>query len=399
MLGPSVSVDTEPADAAHDELRRFVALRVLQEGYDLTADRERADARVLVRVRDEGTEIQVQGAAATRSFAVEPGPAALQRLEVLHRALIGIEAVARVEPDAERDPGVSLSLSEPSDRAESLMAAVVAAALADGRRVTTDAHPDDTLVCITPRGDLAEVAVGPAVDGCAPATAVVSLQDDVDASARDVMQQTQASSWILPEPPEGKESFEAQPEPPPEAPAVVPVEATLRRDEEVPLQGPARAGLRLGMEGGIVARAPTVDASFRARVRAGAYDGMGGRLELGVIPSSNEKIQVVDTVLAVGPDWQHRIGKRGGVHVAATLGADIHTYAVDSWSAADVSWVCGLPVAASVELRGETRMHLSVLPEVSGVATSHAVNDGEVWRRSAWRIGAAVGFSYGWRIE
>ena len=397
MLGPTVSVDAEPADAARDELRRFVALRVLQEGYDVTADRERADARVHVRVREEGTEVSVQGATATRSFAVEPGPAALQRLEVLHRTLIGIEAVAQPDPEAIREPGLSLSLSEPSDQAEPLMAAMVAAALADGRRVTTDAHPDDTLVCITPRGELAEIAIGPAVDGCAPATAVVSLTDDVDASARDVVQQSQAPALVLPEP--SPPPAEPRADPIVEDASVPPPDVGLRRDDEVPLQGPPRAGLRLGMEGGIVARAPTVDATVRTRVRAGAYDGVGGRLELAVIPSSNANIRVVDTILAVGPDWQHRLGKRGGVHLAATVGADIHTYAIDSWSAADVSWVCGLPLSASVALRGDTRMHLSVLPEVTGVATTHDVNGDEIWRRSAWRIGAAVGFSYGWRIE
>jgi hypothetical protein len=380
-----------------------VAVRVLEEGYDLAPGPDTADAAVVVRAHGEDLEVEATGPGGQRRHAVEQGPPAVRRLEVLHRALMGIEAT--VGTPSERS-GSALAIRA-SGGTEPLVTALVAAAVADGVRVTMQPAAGDVLVCVQKRGDLAEVGFGPASAGCAPPSVVTSLTDEVDASARDLV--LRVTPDLRPPSVPAAPPAEDRPPPAPRTNARVlapePVVATPtvieRADELAPLQGPPRAEFRLGMEGGIVSRGPYVDASMRTHVRMGRYDGLGGRLEIGVIPSGGPLLRVVDTILAVGPDWQRTFGRhrRARIHVATTVGADLHTYGSDGATAADVSWVCGLPVSYSHGLGGDTRIHVTALGSVSGVATSHRVGDEVPWARSAWGIGAAVGFSYGWRVE
>lgn len=122
-------------------------------------------------------------------------------------------------------------------------------------------------------------------------------------------------------------------------------------------------------------------------------------MELGVIPSYADRLQVVDTLLMVGPDWNIGIGERFQLSLGVTGGADIHLWSTDQSSSAEVSWACALPVGASMKLRGGTQLHLSVHSGLSGVGTRHERRSLEEWERTSWRVGLAFGFSYGWRIE
>jgi hypothetical protein len=398
-VAPSVAVEADPA--LHD-LRRWVALRVLQEGYELAPSVEQAETTVVLRARGEDLEVETLGPAGERRFAVEGGPDALRRLELLHRVLIGVETTrdeaATTEPTIPRAPG--LAVHAEGAGADALLGALLDAARADGTWVTMSPQPDDTLVCVAPRGDLVEVGIGDAADGCAPPSVVVSGTDALDVGARDVV----FAARREPEPaPVADSSRDGDPTPAPDpAPGrgddSAPVAPSVR-EEHAPLQGPPRAELRLGMEGGIVVRGAAIDPGMRVQTRMGAYDGIGGRLELGVIPAAGGGVRAVDTVLCVGPDWQASLGKRGRFRVGTTVGADIHSYSIVGRTAADVSWIFELPVSFSYALRGDTRIALSALPGIAGVTTSHTVGGEEVWRRTAWRVGAAIGFSYGWRVE
>lgn len=411
LVGPSVAVEVDTGDAANDDaLRGWLATRLLEEGYDLAS--QAWDAATTVRVSEAGGGLAVDAIGdGVRSFAVEPGSPAVQRLEVLHRALQGVEATSR-QPDedalivAPPRPGIVVRFNGELD--EALLAEVANAAQAAGADLHAQAQRDDTLVCIVERGGLAEIGIGPAAAGCAPAdtVAAVSTPSERREIASEIVSRaaptTHEMAAVVEEDPamaaiiaDGERSAgRAAMEEIPPAPTVVAVE-----DGELPpMHGSPRAEVRLAAEGGLMVRGAP-DAAMRGRLRAGRIEGIGARLELGVIPSYVAGLQVADTLLLVGPDWNIGLGERFQLNLGVTGGADIHLWSRDTGNSADVGWAVGLPVGASMNLRGGTQLHLSVHSGLAGPKMQHERKNLEHWERTAWRVGLAFGFSYGWRIE
>lgn len=387
----SVSVESVEQDEAAS-LRSWLSVRLLQEGYDLGPTPARADVHVTVSAREGGTQVDARGANGRRSWAVEDGPASVQRLEVLHRALLGVDAVAD-DVALPRGPALAVRFSDRVD--EAMLGAVVTAAAERGITVASEAEAGDLLACVAVRGDLAEIGLGPAEDGCAPSSLVVSRSVAVELAAHDIVAEV-APTLAPPEP-----ALEGDIRLPP-APVVreVPPAAYVVEDEGDPvaMHGPPRAEARFGVDGGVAVRR-AVDAMMRAFVRLGKYEGFGGRLELSVIPSGASSVRVVDTVMMVGPDWQIDLHRRARLHLGALLGTDVQTYVVADSRAADVGWSVGIPVELSIDLRRDTRLHIATITALSGVARSHSLNEEILWERAPWRVGVALGFSHGWRIE
>lgn len=388
----AVSVDSpEPGEAA--PLRSWLSVRLLQEGYDVGPSPARADVHVSVRLRPGGTHVHARGAKGHRTWAVEQGPTSVQRLEVLHRAVLGVDAVADDVP-LPRGPALAVTFSDHVD--EAMLGALVGAAAERGITVAAAPEPGDVLACVAVRGDLAEIGLGPAEDGCAPASMVVSRSVAVDLVAHDVIAEV-APTLAPPELSAADDEIRLPPAP--EVREAPPAPTTLEDiGDPVAMQGPPRAEARFGVDGGIAVRR-AVDAMMRAFVRLGKYEGFGGRLELSVIPSGATSVRVVDTVLMVGPDWQIDLHPRVRLHLGAIVGTDVQTYSIADTRAADVGWSAGIPVELSIGLRRDTRLHIATIAGMSGVARSHSLGDDIHWERAPWRVGVALGFSHGWRIE
>ena len=411
LAGPSVAVEVDTGDTVNDDaLRGWLATRLLEEGYDLAS--QARDAATTVRVSEAGGGLAVDAIGdGVRSFAVEPGSPAVQRLEVLHRALQGVEATSG-QPDedalivAPPRPGIVVRFNGEPD--EALLAEVANAAQAAGADLHATAQRDDTLVCIAERGGLAEIGIGPAAAGCAPADTVAAVSTPTERReiAGEIVTRAAPTTYqedgVVEEDPAmtaiiadgersaGRAAMEELPPPP----TVVAVE-----DGELPpMHGPPRAEVRLGAEGGLMVRGAP-DAAMRGRLRAGRYEGIGARLELGFIPSYADRLQVVDTLLMVGPDWNVALGERFLLTLAMTVGADIRLESTDQRNSADVDWAVGLPVGAAMKLRGGTQVHLSIDAGMAQMGTLIERNTLEPWERTRWRVGVALGFSYGWRIE
>ncbi|MEM6997090.1 MAG: hypothetical protein AAF721_41685 [Myxococcota bacterium] len=408
-FGPSVAVEVSASDGADsDALRGWLGARFLEEGYDLAPSAEQAAATI--RVSEAGTGLAVDAVGdGVRSFAVEDGPSAVQRLEVLHRALQGVEAVA--SPAASRPPGLVVRVSGRDH--DALMTELANAARDSGVHLRTEAGEDDALLCVASRGGLAEIGLGPASSGCAPADSVAAVgsRSERERMAAEAIERalqspafaTEVAPDLLgtePDPvlsrivADGERSSGRHGYTPP--PPVVVVEDF--DSAPAPMHGPARAEVRLAVEGGVVVRGAP-DAAMRGRVRLGRINGVGGRFELGIVPSRAPGMRVMDTFLMVGPDWQIGLGKRARLLLAASAGADIHTFTTDQESAAEVNWALALPVGASLKIRGDTRVHLMVHPGLSGVTTRHERRNVADWERAIWRVGVSLGFSHGWRIE
>lgn len=393
---------SDPSDRARvTAMRGWLVRRLLEEGYDVAAEPSGAHGVVRVRAVADGLVVVAQGRE-RRSFAVERGPDAVQRLEVLHRAIEGVEQTCSARDVIARpEPSVTLRFVDaPPD--DGLLEAVAEVGHREGFTLSNHPSPVDALVCIERRGALAQVGLGLAADECGPPTLVVELGDGSEAANRRAAQQLVDAMRSVPEeqPPLDVEALGG---PSGRTLLDAPAVRTERDDALPPMHGPPRAEARLGMSAGVVSRGRWVDPMFSAGWRMGQIEGVGGRISASVIPSTGASILVVDTRLAIGPDWVLRAGKRGHVDIAALVGTDLHTFGTGDRTAGDVAFGAGLPVTYAVTLRGRTRLQLVLDPGVSSNPWEHAaglLREGEVlWSRPAWRVGLSVGITYGWRIE
>lgn len=402
----AVDVHPDPSVDAGDHarvsaMRGWLVRRLLEEGYDVAAEPSGAHGVVRVRAVADGLVVVAEGRE-RRSFAVERGPDAVQRLEVLHRAIEGVEQTCSARDVIARpEPGVTLRFVDaPPD--DGLLEAFAEVGHHAGFTLSNHPSPVDALVCIERRGALAQIGLGLAADECGPPTLVIELGDgSAAANLRAAHQLVDAMQSV----PDGPSSLDLEALGGPsgrtllDAPAV----RTERDDELPPMHGPPRAEARLRMSAGIVSRGRWVDPVVSAGWRMGKIEGVGGRISGSVIPSSGASIVVVDARLAIGPDWELRAGKRGHVDVAALIGTDMHTFGIRDRTAGDVAFGVGLPVTYAVTLRGRTRLQLVLDPGLTSASWTHRSGllreERVLWSRPAWRVGLSLGITYGWRIE
>ncbi len=399
---PTVAVEVHPDPFLDDpqharmvDLRGWLVRRLLEEGYDVAADTKAAHCTVRLRAAGEGMVVDAEGTE-HRSYAVESGPDAVLRLEVLHRALQGAEQTCTgTEPIAAEQPGLLIRFvggAQDDDLLEALAVVSQHAGVTLQSRATEGA----TLACIEPRGALAEVSLGPATEACGPPHLVLDFgertADDHRRAARSLINAVRPAA-------NGALDVHSLGGPPPGDPYATAPDASITEESDgfVPMQGPARAEMRLGASAGIVTRGPHVDALIQTGWRMGEIKGIGGRLSVSVVPSGGAGISVVDARLAIGPDWTLRAGKRGFIDVAALVGTDLHMFS----GAGDVAFAAELPMTYAFTLRGQARLNVGINPGLSSTHWEHqnSLATRVVWERPAWRIGMSLGITHGWRIE
>lgn len=306
-LGGSPSLAVERVHDAGDdgraeaELADWLAAKLADDGIDVVADAEDADA-VLRLDHDNGVlTVETQH----ERFVIEPGPPAVVRLEVLHRAHQAVEAARRAS----------------------------ARARADASR---------------------------------------------DTSARPPLARPTANVDTVTEP------------------------VALRRRGVHPLHG-SRPEFRLGVEAGLVVRRRP-DAAVRATMRAGSSPGLGGRLDVAVIPSAAESVQVLDTILGAGVDVDLALGRRFMLTLAGVLGARIHSFRHGSGRGAQGDVYAAMPIDLAWRVTDRTRLQLGVRAAVAGEPTAHGYEieqgvETVAWSTTAWSVGMGLGVSHGWWIR
>ncbi|MCA9707915.1 MAG: hypothetical protein KDK70_18835 [Myxococcales bacterium] len=408
---PTVAVEihppdpTEPPSASMITLRGWLVRRLLEEGHAVAADPAGAHCVVRLRPASDGLVVEAQGRE-QRSFAVEDGPDAVLRLEVLHRALLGVEQTCDAsQAIAALEPGLALRFVGSAEHA--LLEAVAVVADDAGVTLTAWPRPTDTVACVERRGRLAEVALGPADAECGLPLLVLDLGDGSAAAQR------QAASELVGAVRSASVASEASAEDAgldtrtlggPPAGDPMPALPPLAEDEGlVPMQGPPRAEMRLGISAGVAARGRAIDPLLQAGWRMGKIRGIGGRISLSVVPSRGGNIRVTDSRLVVGPDWELRAGRRGHVDLALLVGTDLHSFTTRERTAGDVALAAELPISYGVTLNRQTRLHVVLNPGMSTGRWEHhsgLLREAEVlWSRPWWRVGVGVGITHGWRIE
>lgn len=400
------SVDDADAKLLEVLLRRRLTDRLLQDGHRLLPPSEEADVEVWVHLDETGARVEAQGDA-PRSETIAAGDPELVILETLQLTTTLVDEVQPSETTSVRAVSLEGEAPEPQWR-ERLQVGL----LERGFGLTTRPTAADLRLCVATEGELTTVHATSGASTCedAASTQLVPRGDTaerssvllLDAAAR-VLGQRQVSDQIavvealtavasVPRP-EGRRPPESSPTEP--APAFA-----VGSERPAPPLPPAEGSVAVSAHGGVVGRTGGVDGIVGLRVRAGRRRGLGGGVELLVVPSSAENLSIVEVVPAGLFDWRVGVGRRGQVALGTFAGLHIHDY---RW---DLPGGGGRRLAPSVG----TTIRLGMLGRRgllafgglragwSGGRWVHVLDGRTSWRRSALLIGieAGVGWDIAW---
>jgi hypothetical protein len=140
------------------------------------------------------------------------------------------------------------------------------------------------------------------------------------------------------------------------------------------------------------------DAAVGTSLRVGREPGLGGLLDVVVLPTSAPDISIFESSVTGGPSYALALSPSVALQLQALGGVQVHRYRQRGAApGVRVDWTAELPVGVSLQVARGLQIDLMVRAGLSGRPREHRVDDMVVWSRSAWRIGGSVGLSYGWR--
>jgi len=388
--GPTAGSD----DGQRRSLRDQLMLRLLEEGYPLAPSAEHATRTLRVEMTPRGLRVEARGAD-TRSFEVATGP--VLPLEAVHRAMEALDEVTpRVPTEAEPPPRHAVHVDGAPTEAspEAVRRALVHSLLARHSTVVPlDAEPDAVLCA---HGDGATISLsrgehgGDCTDAAATAVPVTwsgpdpsGLDDSVDALVDALMGRPAPTAPTT-----------AQPSAPIRPPAANTGLSAPRQAEPV-RRGPT---VRIGARAGIYGRLSSADAAVGTTLRVGGEPGPGGLFDVLMVPASAPDISIFETSISAGFGWMWAPTPTVALHLQGLAGLQIHRFRQRGAATGHrFDWTAEIPVGASLRLARRLRLDLRVRGGRTGRGREHRVDDAVVWSRNAWRIGASVGLSYGWR--
>ena len=156
--------------------------------------------------------------------------------------------------------------------------------------------------------------------------------------------------------------------------------------------------LRLSAHAGVYGRPRVVDPVVGFGIRLGKASGVnvGGTLE--VMASDAPGVRVLETHpgLALGA----RVGRgRVAFHGDAILGLLVHDAWIDGRGhRRGVDFAATVPLGVSVWVTRGLDVDVSLRGGYAMRPRSHVVGGERVWSRGVWRLGASLGFTYGWGL-
>ncbi len=394
-LGPApVYVETVPGPVEGTEagatrsLRDQLMLRLLEEGYPLAPSAEHATRTLRVEPAADGIRVQARGQD-TRTFEVATGP--VLPLEAVHRAMEALDEVTP-RPEPTGAPPSRVAVHVEGDEPEALRRTLVHELLARRSEVVPfDAAPELVLCARAHDGALS----------LSRATHAAACEGPLRPDAHEV-----ALDRAEPDPVALEASLDALLDDGADAPAPARVEVgplaatptaglTARRDPPDDGRGVA---VRLGARTGIYGRLSAADAAVGTSLRVGGEPGLGGVVDVLMVPTSAPDISIFETSVGGGLGYALALSRTVSLHLQGLGGVQVHRF---RQRGADpgvrVDWTAELPVGVSLRVARGLQIDLMVRAGRSGRAREHRVDDVVVWSRSAWRIGGSVGLSYGWR--
>lgn len=385
-----------------EALTEWLVVRLLEDGYPLTASAEAANVELRVVADAEGSwSVTATGQTAV-AFDVEAATdLAVIRLELLHRSIDALEDVVPVVPKEPNPVDISLAVIESSP--PSLAPQVAAGILAAGATLVPTGSPAQLRVCADQRGEEQQARIS-VIDGesecdeeslqrsvaLLPSTtpmvaAAMATLAEADAGVQELADaESETSVPVTMEPVEDRElapGLEAAPSriqtPRPGAPIV----------------------FRGGIAAGVIGRVSVADALLAASMSIGKEPGIQGWLEMQVRPANVVgPLRVTEYFPAIGFKVRPLSVGRVSIEMGALLGPEIHRYRLRaepvSGRGSDISGSVESALGVAVAVREKHEIHIAVRAG-AGSERIHRVEGQEVWRRRSLRLGATIGFTFG----
>ncbi|MCX4246868.1 hypothetical protein [Paraliomyxa miuraensis] len=378
-------------------LRDQLMMRLLEEGYPLAPSADQATRTLRVEPTPGGIRVEAEGED-TLAFEVATGP--VLPLEAVHRAIEALEEVTpRPTPQGTLPSRVAVRVDAPpaAISPDALRRTLVEQLLERHRTVVPlDAEPDQVL-CAEGRGEALALSRADEADGCGLASdlqaKLVGLEPVESGREPDPLALDSSLDALLsPDEPAPRRTTSSERPASTMAPSA---SLTDDRTLEPPRRGPA---VRIGARTGVYGRMTAADAAVGTTLRVGGEPGPAGLFDVLMVPSSAPDISIFETSISGGFGWMFEVSPVVALHAQALGGVLVHRYRQrGARTGHRVDWTAELPLGASFRLPRGLRIELTLRAGRSARDREHRVDDVAVWSRTAWRIGASVGLSYGWR--
>jgi hypothetical protein len=160
---------------------------------------------------------------------------------------------------------------------------------------------------------------------------------------------------------------------------------------------PRPSSFTLTAQGGLAVRTGGADGAFGMGLRAGRRRGIGGGLELTVIPSAGAGVRVVESMPTALLDWRIGFGRHGIAAFAAFAGLHVHHYRQDGPAGArDVRLAPSLGTTVRLAFLGSRGLVAfgGLRAGWSGGRWVHVFDGEQTWERSALLVAIELGM--GW---
>jgi len=399
--GAVVSVQTstvggpqEFADQAR-QIRGALLVRLVEEGYIVSPRPSDAQIRIALRHASSGWSIEMTGSG-RREYHVDNGPLAVVSLEILHRAVIAIEASEDTVPELPALMGRSVAFEVSADQSDPVarrMHEEVALELSDSGLflVPRSLHHDRT-VCVTLGPAAIAISTSRASERCGEPVLEITRHDRSDEEViRRVGQQIanlarhrDGESNELPASGAGT----ASPDP---APPIAPLahRASARRWQPM-----SSWRLRTGLSGGGLFREGGADPIVLASGELLATSRWAARLHGGVVWSNGGgSLSIVEWQLQMGPAFIAPFGSSSAFALGVMGGVLVHRYSFDAADEGSrVNWNVSVPMAVSHRFGPVMELALTLLPGLAGPPRDHEISGKPAWHRSVYYLGLMAGF-------
>ncbi|MEZ4453276.1 MAG: hypothetical protein R3B09_27685 [Nannocystaceae bacterium] len=378
-------------------LRRRLGDRLLEDGYRLVPEGSAADVRVRVEWREDGATIEADGAA-RRSGRIARADLEVALLEVQHLASALVDDVRPTRPGGRAALAVD-GTGAPLD--PGLRERLQAELLSGGVAITRAPGPDDRRVCVDEGAARTTFALGPGDRACDSAGPPIVVDGGDVASRREHLAAavlaalaapagSTAGSDETPDPTEAPPAGSSDPEPRrPEAVTPPPEPAIAPKDR--------RLSAAIVAHGGLAARNDAPDPLVRAELRVGRRRGLGGSIDVGLIPSRAPGLRILDVVPTAALDWRLGFRERGVVALGAFAGVHVHTWRGEGDDAGRrVGPSVGVAAGFGAIGRRGPLFFGGVRAGWSGRGWTHTTGGAALWRRGPLLVALTLGV--GWDL-
>jgi hypothetical protein len=398
---PVVSVDTSAlnagglAEADARRLRGALLVRLNEEGYAVAPSAGDVQIMLTVRPAGAGWSVEARGLG-VRDYYVDPGPVAVQSLEILQRATMALDSVgeARAPKPAPRRLSVALEVSGAGGDPEvSRLHEEIATEVVDAGMVLTPRWlPHDRLLCAALGESTISIAAGEKGADC---TSPTSEEPRDDRSPKDLAfavrkraiamlaTTSRAAAGAAPR------VLERSTGPLDSAPKGFTADHVARATHATS-DSTWRFAAWTGA--GVLARGGGVDPLAQLKIDLGTPSRFGGRLQAALDWSNGSApLSIIEWQAQIGPTWSVLIASSTTFTSGLLAGVLVHRFYYDQVdNGSRIDWNFAAP-AELLHRWGRTTLGIGLLAGISGPPRDHEISGHLAWHRGPLYIGVTAG--------